>query len=66
MAVPFDLVIRGGTVVDGSGGPEYIADIGVSGGVIAGSRSGSASAIGAVLADAEYRQPAPGHALCPA
>lgn len=36
MAVPFDLVIRGGTVVDGSGGPEYIADIGVSGGVIAG------------------------------
>lgn len=27
----FDLVLRGGTVVDGSGGPAYVADVGICG-----------------------------------
>lgn len=31
----FDLVIRGGTVADGNGGPPRTADVGVTGGVIA-------------------------------
>jgi N-acyl-D-aspartate/D-glutamate deacylase len=31
----FDLVIRGGTVVDGNGGPARTADVGIVGGVIA-------------------------------
>jgi N-acyl-D-aspartate/D-glutamate deacylase len=35
MAAHFDLVIRGGQVVDGSGAPGYTADIGIRGGHIA-------------------------------
>lgn len=31
----FDLVIRGGTVVDGNGGPPRTADVGIAGGIIA-------------------------------
>jgi N-acyl-D-amino-acid deacylase len=31
----FDLVIRGGTIVDGLGGEPYVGDVAVSGGVIA-------------------------------
>jgi N-acyl-D-amino-acid deacylase len=30
----FDLIVRSGTVVDGTGGPSVIADVGISGGVI--------------------------------
>lgn len=35
MAEPFDLVLRGGRVVDGSGAPWYVADVAVRGGKIA-------------------------------
>ncbi|WP_313808414.1 D-aminoacylase [Sphingobium sp.] len=35
MSNQFDLVIRGGTIVDGTGAQPYVADIGVQGGVIA-------------------------------
>ncbi len=31
----YDLIIRGGTIVDGAGGPRYVADIGVRDGLIA-------------------------------
>lgn len=30
----YDVVVRGGTIVDGSGGPSYIADVGIQGGKI--------------------------------
>ena len=30
----YDLVIRGGTVVDGNGGDPYVADIGINGDTI--------------------------------
>jgi N-acyl-D-aspartate/D-glutamate deacylase len=33
---PFDLVIRGGTVVDGNGGPPRQADVAITGGIVAG------------------------------
>ena len=30
-----DIVIRGGTIIDGTGAPAYVADLAISGGVIA-------------------------------
>src|SRR6266851_2818342 len=33
-STPYDLAIRGGTVIDGTGGPRYRADIGITGGFI--------------------------------
>jgi N-acyl-D-aspartate/D-glutamate deacylase len=32
--MPFDLILRGGEIVDGTGGPAYAADVGVTGEVI--------------------------------
>jgi len=32
---PFDVIVRGGTVVDGTGAPRYLADVAISGGAIA-------------------------------
>jgi len=41
----FDLVVRNGTVLDGSGGPPLQADIGVTGGVIAAVAPGLAAGV---------------------
>lgn len=55
----YDIVIRGGTVIDGSGAPRYRADVAVSGGSIA--RVGDLSgARGTVEIDATGRFVAPG------
>jgi N-acyl-D-amino-acid deacylase len=35
MSIPFELILRGGWVVDGSGGPPYRADVAVAGSTIA-------------------------------
>jgi len=53
----FDLVIRNGTVVDGSGMPRYRADVGVSDGRIA--------EIGRIRAPAERSIDADGHIVAP-
>ncbi len=55
----FDLILRGGTVIDGTGGPGYAADVGVRRGFIA--RVGSLSAARAPLeVDAAGLYVAPG------
>jgi N-acyl-D-aspartate/D-glutamate deacylase len=54
----FDLVIRGGTVVDGSGRPRYRADVGVQDGRI--TSIGRISETGTEEVDAEGRFVAPG------
>ena len=57
--VVYDVVIRGGTVVDGSGAPRYRADVAVSGGSIA--RVGDlAGARGTIDIDATNRYVTPG------
>ena len=52
----FDLVVRHGTVIDGSGGEPFEADVGVIGGRIAGSNafpnSGSGKGAGRAAAPA--------------
>jgi len=59
MSARFDLLIRHGTVVDGTGAPRYVADVGVSGERIA--RIGDlAGARGAAEIDAAGRIVAPG------
>src|SRR5881409_896982 len=54
----YDLVIRGGTVVDGSGLPRYRADVGIRGDRIA--RIGTIHARGREEVDARHRVVAPG------
>jgi N-acyl-D-aspartate/D-glutamate deacylase len=54
----YDLVIRGGTVVDGSGLPRYRADVGISGDRVA--RIGTIHARGREEVDARHRVVAPG------
>ena len=54
----YDLVIRGGTVVDGSGLPRYRADVGIRGGRIA--RIGTIHTRGREEVDASHRVVAPG------
>ena len=54
----YDLVIRGGTVVDGSGGEPFKADVAVSGGVIAA--LGEVAAAGVEEIDARGRIVTPG------
>lgn len=46
-ATAYDLIVRGGTVIDGSGAPRYLADVAVSGGSIArvGDLSGARAAV---------------------
>ncbi len=58
-AALYDVVIRGGTVIDGSGAPRYRADVAVSGGSIA--RVGDlAGARGTIEIDATNRYVTPG------
>ncbi len=35
VAPPFDVIVRGGTVLDGTGAPRYLADVAIAGGSIA-------------------------------
>jgi N-acyl-D-aspartate/D-glutamate deacylase len=58
MEKAFDLVIRGGTVVDGSGAPDFEADVGVKDGVIAA--VGRVNGAGAEEIDAKGQLVIPG------
>lgn len=60
--MPFDLLLRGGTLVDGSGAPGRPADVGVAGGLIAavGDLSAVADADAAAIIDAVGHVVAPG------
>ena len=58
MTASYDLVIRGGTVVDGSGLPRYRADVGIRGDRIA--RIGTIHTRGREELDARHRVVAPG------
>ena len=55
--MPYDLVIRNGSIVDGSGAPPYRADLGISGGRIA--------AIGRIREQGEDNIDAEGHVVTP-
>jgi len=58
---PYDLLISGGTVVDGTGGPRFRADVAVRGDRIVGvSREGIPAESAAVVLDAEGLIVAPG------
>ena len=54
----YDLVIRGGTIVDGSGGDPFVGDVAVAGGLIVG--IGSIAGKGAQEIDARGRLMTPG------
>jgi dihydroorotase/N-acyl-D-amino-acid deacylase len=56
---PFDLVIRGGRVVDGSGNPWFVADVGIKGDTIVAVRP-RLDAAGARVVDAQGLVVAPG------
>lgn len=58
MAQAFDIVIRGGTVVDGSGGESFVADVGVANGII--TAVGRIAGCGAAEIDARGRIVTPG------
>ena len=55
----FDTILRGGTVVDGSGRPAFRADVGITGGAIAAIGDLSAAAAGRSI-DASGRVVTPG------
>ena len=54
----FDVVIRGATIYDGTGGPSYIGDVAVENGVIA--KAGEVSETGRIEIDGKGRALAPG------
>ena len=56
----YDVVIRGGTVYDGSGGPPRVADVAISGDTIVAIGALGATAAGTVEVDAEGLAVAPG------
>src|SRR4051812_1897005 len=56
-AMDFDLVIRGGLIVDGSGGDPFVGDVAVAGGRIAG--------VGRVEGRGRREIDADGHAVTP-
>lgn len=58
-ATAFDLIVRGGTIVDGSGAPRFRGDVGVAGGFIAAVGDLSAATAPTVL-DASGLMVAPG------
>lgn len=60
-AAPYDVVIRGGTVVDGTGEPRYGADVAVRGDrIVRVARDGIPADSGAAVVDAEGLVVAPG------
>src|ERR1700722_12876411 len=60
VVVEFDILIKNGTVVDGTGAPRVVADIGIKGGVIARLGSDIAAGKSDRVIDAEGRIVAPG------
>ncbi|MGH8527010.1 MAG: D-aminoacylase, partial [Gammaproteobacteria bacterium] len=56
-AAEFDLMIKGGRVVDGTGNPAFFADVGV--------KDGKVAAIGKLTGTAEREVDASGKVVCP-